>query len=64
MIYYPKAVGSVSQDTKSVQEAIDLAARSGGGTIYLSAGVPYRCKTLVLRSHITLYLENGARLEA
>ena len=64
MIYYPKAVGSVAHDTKSIQDAIDVAARSGGGMIYLSSGVVYRCGTLILRSHITLHLENGARLEA
>lgn len=64
MIYYPKATSHIEEDTKSVQDAIDIAARSGGGTIWLSAGKSYYCKTLVLRSHITLHLENGARLLA
>lgn len=64
MTYYPKATGSVSGDTKQVQDAIDKAATQGGGTIVLSSGQPYCCGTLVLKSHITLYLENGARLVA
>ncbi len=64
MIYYPKAVGSVKEDTKGIQDAIDLASRHGGGTVYLSAGQQYLCGSLVLRPFITLHLENGSRLMA
>ena len=64
MIYYPKAVGSVQEDTKSLQNAIDDATLNGGGTVYLSAGQTYVCGSLVLRGNINLHLENGARLMA
>ncbi|MGH0052126.1 MAG: glycoside hydrolase family 28 protein [Sphaerochaetaceae bacterium] len=64
MIYYPKASGSVLEDTRGIQDAIDAASRQGGGTIFLSAGQSYCCGTLILKNHITLHLENGARLVA
>jgi len=64
MIYYPKATTNIDEDTKNIQDAIDIAARNGGGTVWLSAGKPYYCKTLVLRNHITLHLENGSKLLA
>jgi polygalacturonase len=50
-------------DTPAVQRAIDAAAAAGGGIVLFPAGT-YLCFTLHLRSNITLYLSNGAILEA
>lgn len=48
-------------DTRSLQTRIDERARSGGGTVRISAG-RYVTGALVLRDDITLELEAGARL--
>jgi len=34
MIYYPKATTNIDEDTKNIQDAIDIAARNGGGTVW------------------------------
>ncbi len=48
--------------TSKLQKAIDdAAARSGGGTVYVPAGV-FKFSQLQLRSHVTLYLAAGAML--
>ncbi len=48
-------------DTKSLQAAIDKAARDGGGTVLLPAG-RFKSGTLHLRSNIELHLTPGATL--
>ncbi len=48
--------------TQQLQAAIDACAKDGGGTVYFPAGTWYT-GTLVLKSHITLYLEHGAVLK-
>ena len=56
------AVGDGARlDTKPIQETIDACARSGGGTVFFSAGT-YLSGTIVLKSHITLELDSGAVL--
>jgi hypothetical protein len=48
--------------TSKLQQAIDDAnARSGGGTVYVPAGV-YKFSQIQLRAHVTLYLAAGAVL--
>ena len=48
--------------TSKLQKAIDdAAARSGGGTVYVPAGV-YKFTQIQLRSNVTLYLAAGAVL--
>lgn len=51
-----------TRDTRAIQSAIDLAARSSG-TVYFPPG-DYVSGTLRLRSHLTLRLEAGATLVA
>jgi len=46
-------------NTMSIQKAIDSCARTGGGTVYVPAGV-FLTGTLQLRSHVNLHLESGA----
>lgn len=49
-------------NTKFIQRAIDSCSVSGGGTIYVPAGV-FVTGTLELKSNINLYLEAGAVLK-
>lgn len=49
--------------TKAVQDAIDAAAKAGGGTVYFPAG-EYLCAQINLRDNITLYIDSGAKLWA
>lgn len=53
----------VSVDSRAVNEAIEEAARQGGGTVFFPAGT-YACYSIRLQSHITLQLDNGATLKA
>lgn len=48
-------------ETVAVQQAIEAAARVGGGTVVIPAG-RFQTGTIHLRSHVTLELEAGARL--
>lgn len=49
----------ISSDTAALQATIDAAHRSGGGTVYLSAG-RYLSGTLRLRDNVSLWIDNGA----
>ena len=51
----------IKYDTAPVQAAIDSAFSQGGGTVYFPAG-KYLLKTIVLKSNITLFLDNGTEL--
>jgi polygalacturonase len=48
-------------NTDAIQSAIDLCHDQGGGTVYVPAG-RFRTGTIILRSHVSLYLEAGAVL--
>jgi polygalacturonase len=50
-------------DTAAIDKAIDAAHAAGGGTVYLPAGT-YLAGSIHLQSHIALYLDAGAILEA
>ena len=50
-------------DSPSINQAIQSAANDGGGTVYIPSG-EYACYSIRLKSHITLYLESGARIIA
>ncbi|MFD1874366.1 glycoside hydrolase family 28 protein [Hymenobacter bucti] len=54
---------SVTLDTEAINRAIGAAAGAGGGTVLLPAG-RYRSYSIRLRSHVALYLDQGATLLA
>ncbi|NOZ56514.1 MAG: glycoside hydrolase family 28 protein [Calditrichaeota bacterium] len=56
------AVGDgATLSTLAIQRAVDSCAARGGGTVVFPAGA-YLTGTVVLRSHVTLQLEAGAKL--
>lgn len=50
-------------DSDAINKAIEAAAQAGGGTVYFPAGV-YASYSIRLKSHISLYLEQGATILA
>jgi len=50
-------------DTPAVNRAIDAAAAAGGGTVWFPAG-SYLCFSIHLKSHVALYLDQGATIIA
>lgn len=50
-------------DTDAINKAIETAAKTGGGTVNFPAGT-YLSYSIRLKSHITLYLEQGATILA
>lgn len=48
-----------SMDSPAIQQAIDACSRSGGGKVVVPAGT-YLSATIVLKSHVCLYLEKDA----
>ena len=58
------ATGKKADDARgAIQRAIDECARNGGGTVYLPPG-EYTSGTIILRSHVRLYIDSGATLYA
>jgi polygalacturonase len=61
----PRSFGAVGDgkalDSPAINAAIDACTRAGGGLVYLAPGT-YRSGTVILKSHVTLYLEAGATL--
>ncbi|MDE5650456.1 MAG: hypothetical protein K2I35_05545, partial [Duncaniella sp.] len=47
--------------TEYVQRAIDACSAAGGGTVLIPSG-DFKVGSIILRSHVSLYLENGATL--
>ncbi|MDE6003175.1 MAG: glycoside hydrolase, partial [Prevotella sp.] len=47
--------------TQGIQNAIDICSKNGGGRVVVPAG-EYRMGTIILRSNVRLYLEQGATL--
>jgi len=50
-------------DSPAINRAIEAAAAAGGGTVYFPAGT-YACYSIHLKSHVCLYLEQGATILA
>jgi len=65
LIINVKTAGAVgdgkSLDTQAIQRAIDQCSVNGGGIVYFPPG-DYLIGTLVLKSHVTLYLEATAKI--
>src|ERR1700690_1685788 len=56
------AVGDgTTLNTRTIQSALDSAAKLGGGTVYVPPGV-YLTGALQLRTNVNLYLEGGSVL--
>ncbi|MEN8123091.1 MAG: glycosyl hydrolase family 28-related protein, partial [Bacteroidota bacterium] len=52
-----------TNNTKAINDAINAASKAGGGTVFFPAG-NYLSYTIRLKSHITIYLDQGAILIA
>ena len=50
-------------DTPAFNNAIAAAGKAGGGTVEVPAGT-YLCTSIHLQSNITLYLDQGATIQA
>jgi polygalacturonase len=50
-------------DTPAVNQAIEAAARAGGGRVYFPAGT-YRCFSIRLKSNVALCIDRGATILA
>ncbi|MBC8096977.1 MAG: glycoside hydrolase family 28 protein [Akkermansiaceae bacterium] len=66
-VYNVRAFGAkgdgTTLDSDAINKAIETAASRGGGTVYLPAGT-YLSFSIRLKSHISLYLDQGATLLA
>lgn len=60
---YGAAGDGKTLDTRAINKAIEAAAEAGGGTVYFPAGT-YPSYSIRLKSHIALYLDQGATLLA
>jgi polygalacturonase len=62
-----RAFGAVGDgkalDTPAINRAIEAAAASGGGTVYLRSG-HYLCYSIHLKSNVALFLDQGATIVA
>lgn len=59
------AVGDgVTNDVKSIQEAIDTCHEQGGGRVIVPGGYTYYTGCIRLRSHVELHIESGAVIKA
>src|SRR5215470_1702808 len=56
----PRSNGEAS-DTARLQRALDEAHQRGGGTVHIPSG-RYIAGSLLLRSHVSIWLDNGAIL--
>lgn len=60
---YGAAGDGKSLDTDAIQAAVDACSAAGGGAVTVPEG-EYVCTTIVLKSHVHLRLELGARIVA
>ncbi len=67
LFYDVRTFGAVGDgkavDSPAINKAIDAAASAGGGTVVLPAGT-WLCFSIRLKSHVGLYLSQGAVLRA
>lgn len=60
---YGAAGDGAAIDTSAINRAIDAAKAAGGGTVVFPAGT-YLSGSIHLQSHVALFLEHGATIEA
>lgn len=53
---------NITLDTQAINNTIETAAKAGGGTVYFPAGT-YLSFSIRLKSHISLYLDQGATIQ-
>ena len=53
-----------ADDARAIQAAIDACAQNGGGRVTLAGGKTYLANSIILKSHVDLYLEKDAVLKA
>jgi hypothetical protein len=58
---YGAAGDGTTIDTPAINRAIEAAAASGGGTVFVPAGT-YLCYSIRLKSNVCLYLDQGAAI--
>ena len=67
VVYDVRAFGAAGDgktlDTPAINKAIDTAAAAGGGTVFFPAG-EYLSVSIHLKSHVSLYLDQGATIVA
>ncbi|MBN1889528.1 MAG: hypothetical protein JW850_16150 [Thermoflexales bacterium] len=67
-IYNPLDFGAkgdgATNDAAAIQQAIDVCAAAGGGTVLIPAGQIFLSGALMLKSNVELHLERGATLRA
>lgn len=62
VVHYGVIADGVTKNTEAIQKLIQLVNAKGGGTLFFPAGT-YLTGPIHLKSHITLYLENGSVLK-
>lgn len=58
---YGAANDTTKLSTEAIQQAIDDCSKAGGGRVVVPTG-NYKTGTIILKSHVELYLEHGATL--
>ena len=61
IVAYGAKTDTTMLSTKAVQQAIDDCAKAGGGRVVVPTG-QYKIGSIVLKSGVNLYLEQGATL--
>ncbi len=57
-----KTTNTAAQNQKAIQKAIDKCSKKGGGRVVVPAGEPFLTGAITLKSHVNLFVEEGATL--
>jgi polygalacturonase len=61
VVSYGAQADTTVLSTRAIQQAIDACSQAGGGRVVVPAGI-YKTGTVVLKSNVHLFLEQGATL--